>query len=137
LCGRARPIGADISDEQAVEQFVKGAVDVKGKLDGALNNARIVQRSSMLHELPLDEWNRVNSVNLAGTSLCVKHQIAAMLKTGGGSIVNTSSALGAVAVRRHGAYTASKHGVVGLTRTAAVEYSGKNIRVNGILPGSV
>lgn len=135
--GQAHHVQADISDEQAVEQFVKGAVHVEGKLDGAFNNAGIVQRSSMLHELSLDEWNRVNSVNLAGTFLCVKHQIAAMLKTGGGSIVNTSSALGTVAVQRHGAYTASKHGVVGLTRTAAVEYSGKNIRVNAILPGSV
>lgn len=135
--GEAHHVQADISNEQEVRAFVDFAVGLHGRLDGAFNNAGVDQVSSPLHELSYDEWRRVNAINLDGTFLCLKHQIAAMLQTGGGAIVNTSSVLGQVAITLNGAYTAAKHGVVGLSRAAAMEYSRQGIRVNAILPGAI
>lgn len=134
--GQAKHMQADISDEAQVKAFVDLAVSIKGRLDGAFNNAGVIQHSSPLHEIDLAEWHRVNTINAEGTFLCVKHEIAAMLQAGGGAIVNTSSVLGQVAVALNGAYIASKHAVVGITRSAAIEYSGRGIRVSAILPGA-
>ncbi|WP_313805822.1 SDR family oxidoreductase [Sphingobium sp.] len=135
--GKVKYMQADISDEAQVKAFVDLALNVQGRLDGAFNNAGVIQKSSQLHEIDLAEWRRVNAINTDGTFLCVKHEINAMLQTGGGAIVNTSSVLGQIAVALNGAYTASKHAVIGITRSAAIEYSGRGIRVNAILPGAI
>lgn len=135
--GKAHYYQADIGIETEVKGFVDFAVGLNGKLDGAFNNAGIDQHPGALHELSIEEWRRVNGVNLDGTFLCVKHEVAAMLKTGGGAIVNTSSVLGQIAIGLNAAYTAAKHGVVGLTRAAAMEYSRQGIRINAILPGAI
>ena len=135
--GKAHHAVADIGSEAEVKAFVDVAVGLRGRLDGAFNNAGVDQHPSALHDLSLEEWRRVNAVNLDGTFLCVKHEVAAMLETGGGAIVNTSSVLGQVAIALNAAYTAAKHGVVGLTRAAAMEYSRQGVRVNAILPGAI
>jgi NAD(P)-dependent dehydrogenase (short-subunit alcohol dehydrogenase family) len=106
-------------------------------LDGAFNNAGLEQCALPLHELSLDQWNRALRIDLTSVFLCVKYQVIAMLKTGGGAIVNTASSLGQVAIANAAEYITAKHGVVGLTRAAAAEYGAKGIRVNAVLPGIV
>lgn len=128
---------ADLANESEVEALIAGIVTRFGKLDGAFNNAGIEQRAKRLHELSLKEWDRALSVDLTGVFLCLKYQIQAMLKTGGGSIVNTASALGCVAIPNASEYVAAKHGVVGLTRAAAADYGPDKIRVNAVLPGII
>jgi NAD(P)-dependent dehydrogenase (short-subunit alcohol dehydrogenase family) len=127
----------DIANEAQVEAMVKLAVSTFGRLDGSFNNAGVDQSPALIVDIAIEDWERVVMVNLTGTFLCMKHQIPAMLATGGGSIVNTSSVLGVIAIARNAAYTASKHGVVGLTRAAAIEYSAMGIRANALLPGAV
>lgn len=127
---------ADLTNEADVEGLVASVIAKVGHLDGAVNNAGTLQQSVPVADLPTDEWLRVMNVNLNSIYLCMKHQIPRLLDRGGGSIVNTSSCLGEVAVPNMAAYVASKHGVIGLTRAAATEYSAKGIRFNSVLPGS-
>lgn len=135
--GRASYIRADISREDDVAATVQFAISEFGGLHGAFNNAAIVGQSGPLTELNLDNWHRVIGVNQTGVYLCMKHQIAHMLENGGGAIVNTSSSLGVVALPNSAEYTASKHGVVGLTRVAALENARRGIRVNAVLPSGI
>lgn len=128
---------ADLSAENEIEALVGFAVRTYGRLDGAFNNAGLEQCAKPLHELTLDEWERALRVDLTSVFLCIKHQVIAMLKSGGGAIVNTASSLGQVAIANASEYIAAKHGVVGLTRAAAAEYGRQGIRVNAILPGIV
>ncbi len=135
--GAAHFIRTDIASEAEVQKMVEATVAAFGRLDGAFNNAAIPQISKLIHEMPLDEWQRALDVNLTGTFLCIKHEVKAMLATGGGAIVNTASAAGATAFPMAAEYVSSKHAVVGLTKAAAVDYGKLGIRVNAILPGAI
>jgi len=135
--GEAVFIKADIGVESDVEDLVAQSVRMFGRLDGAFNNAGVEQCATALHELTAAQWERALRIDLTGVFFCLKHEIRAMLKTGGGAIVNTASALGAVAIPNASEYVAAKHGVVGLTRAAAVEGGPHKIRVNAVLPGAI
>ncbi|KXU87059.1 oxidoreductase [Caballeronia megalochromosomata] len=135
--GDAIFVTTDVAREEQVEALVAVALSKYGRLDGAFNNAGLSQTNVPLHELTAEQWRRIQSVNYDGVFFCMKHEIRTMLSTGGGSIVNTSSTLGRVAMRNAADYCGSKGGVLGVTKGAAVDYGDKHIRVNAILPGAV
>ena len=135
--GRAIFVRADTSKAGDNEALVEAAVKEFGALHIATNNAGIGGPSAPVGEYPIDGWDRVIAVNLSGVFYGMRYQIPAMLKAGGGSIVNIASVLGQVGFRNSAAYVAAKHGVVGLSQNAALEYGQRKIRVNAVGPGFI
>jgi len=135
--GDALFVRADVSDPAQVEALVGKALETYGRLDFACNNAGIGGESNPTADQSIEGWQRVININLSGVFYCMKYEIPAMLRSGGGAIVNMASILGQVAFAGAPAYVAAKHGVVGLTRSAAVEYAMQGVRVNAIGPAFI
>jgi NAD(P)-dependent dehydrogenase (short-subunit alcohol dehydrogenase family) len=135
--GKAVFFKADVSIPADNEALVAFAIKTYGKLDVAVNNAGIAGEPNMIADMSVEGWQKVIAVNLSSVFYGMKYQIPAMLKNGGGSIVNIASILGAVAFPAAAAYVAAKHGVVGLTQSAAIEYSAQNIRINAVGPAFI
>lgn len=135
--GTASFFAVDVAKAEQVESMVAHAMDTYGQLDVAVNNAGIGGAQAPTGEHPLEDWQQVIDVNLSGVFYGMRYEIPAMLASGGGAILNMASIMGSVSFANSPAYVAAKHGVVGLTKTAALEYSAQGIRINSVGPGFI
>jgi NAD(P)-dependent dehydrogenase (short-subunit alcohol dehydrogenase family) len=130
-------IKADVSKPEDCEQLVSKTIEAYGRVDIAFNNAGISGEANPIGDMSIEGWNRIIAVNLNSVFYCMKYELQQMVKQGQGAIVNNSSILGSVGFANSAGYVAAKHGIVGLTKNAALEYSSKGIRVNSIGPAFI